>query len=156
MPKLPAQEDQEMIKKLRDWFSGGSKAQEVVSAGFKAGNGQLMPVPSAEAEPARYEGRPLLILLENYVLDLIGEIPANKQQGLREITQKVFGGGDDWRATMRQTLHLEPAIDENILALWRRNQEIAANAHTNINPIQFAKMIADTNFAPFLERNHQE
>jgi hypothetical protein len=31
-------------------------------------------LPSAEAEPERYKGRPLLVILENYILDCIGAI----------------------------------------------------------------------------------
>jgi hypothetical protein len=38
----------------------------------------------------RYAGRPLLILLENYVLSCIGQLPVDKEAGLLSITQRVF------------------------------------------------------------------
>lgn len=145
-----------MIEKLTRWLSREPKRQDAVSAGFQSGDGQPMPVPSVEAEPERYEGRPLLILLENYVLDVLGEVDAGKQQSLREMTQKVFGGGEDWRETLRETLHLDSTTDESLLELWERNQQIAANANISLHPIQFAKMVADTNFVPLIEGRSQE
>src|SRR5688500_18555506 len=99
-------------------------------------------VPSAEAEPERYKGRPLLVLLENYVLDVIGELSSEQNEGLRRITQRVFGGGDDWRGTLRATLDLREALDSEIQRLWERNREIASQNGTSLHPIQFAKMIA--------------
>ena len=43
----------------------------------------------------RYKGKPLLILLENYVLDCIGCMPKDKVQAITTLTQRVYGGGDD-------------------------------------------------------------
>jgi hypothetical protein len=36
---------------------------------------------SKEAEPERYAGKPLLVLLENFVLHSIGELPPDKNGG---------------------------------------------------------------------------
>jgi hypothetical protein len=47
------------------------------------------PVPSAEVEPDRYKGRPLLIVMENYVLDGIGKLTPDKQEGIRKIVARV-------------------------------------------------------------------
>ena len=54
-----------------------------------------MDLHSSNVEPERYAVRPLLIILENYILDCIGELPPPRQAGLRAIVQRVFGGGDD-------------------------------------------------------------
>ena len=104
-------------------------------------------IPSPYAEPERYKGRPLLILLENYVLDCIGELPPDKQALARSTVQRVFGGGDDWRATMRERLQLVPTMDEALRGMWARNQELAKQSRQELQPIQFAKMVADQNFA---------
>ncbi len=64
----------------------------------------------------RYEGRPLLILLENYVLSCIGCLPEEKVPALTGVVQKVYGGGDDWKATLRSTLNLEDALDDELEA----------------------------------------
>jgi hypothetical protein len=109
-----------------------------------------MNLPSPYAEPERYKGRPLLILLENYVLDCIGELPEDKQALGRAIVQRAFGGGDDWRATIRERLQLDPAIDEALRVMWIRNQELAKQHHQELHGVQFAKMVADENFAQLI------
>ena len=106
-----------------------------------------MNLPSPQAEPERYKGRPLLIILENYVLDCIGELPPEKQALARTTVQRVFGGGEDWRATMREQLQLAPTMDDALRGMWTRNQELARQHHQELHPIQFAKMVADENFA---------
>jgi hypothetical protein len=105
------------------------------------------PLPSAEAEPARYAGRPLLIVLENYVLDCIGELQPDKQALARSVVARVWGGGDDWKATVREQLHLEPSMDEALRGMWLRNQELAKRHKQPLHCIQFAKMVVDQNFA---------
>jgi len=107
-------------------------------------------VPSQSAEPERYQGRPLLVILENYVLDTIGCLSADKQQGIRSVVQKAFGGGADWKATVRQRLHLAATIDSSFIGMWNRNQEIAEQAGQTLHPIQFAKMVVDKNFAALI------
>jgi hypothetical protein len=59
---------------------------------FKKKSPASAPLHSAEAEPERYSGRPLLIVLENYVLDCIGELGPDKQALARSVVQRVWGG----------------------------------------------------------------
>ena len=106
-----------------------------------------VPLPSIEPEPERYAGRPLLIVLENYVLDCIGELQPEKQALARSVVQRVWNGGDDWKATVREQLRLEPTMDEALRGMWSRNQELAKKHNQPLHPIQFAKMIVDQNFA---------
>jgi hypothetical protein len=105
------------------------------------------PLPSAEVEPERYVGRPLLVVLENYVLDCIGELPPDKQALAHSVMQRVWGGGDDWKATVRAQLELEPSVDEALRGMWSRNQELARQQRQQSNAVQFAKMVVDQNFA---------
>ena len=79
------------------------------------------PHPSSD----RYKGKPLLILLENYILDCIGCLPPEKVPTLTSLVQRVYGGGHDWKVTLRSTLHLEDALDENLKQTWLRNQDLA-------------------------------
>ena len=104
-------------------------------------------LPFVEAEPNRYAGRPLLIVLENYVLDCIGELPPDKQGSARSVVQRVWAGGEDWKATVRAQLHLEPSVEEALRGMWSRNQELAKQHDEPLHPIQFAKMVVDQNFA---------
>lgn len=110
-----------------------------------------MRIPSPDAEPERYAGRPLLIVLENHVLDCIGELPADKQALARSVVQRVWGGGDDWKATLRETLRMEPTVDEALRGMWSRNQQLAKQHSQVLSGVQFAKMVADQNFAHLIE-----
>jgi len=107
-------------------------------------------LPSQHAEPERYRGRPLLIVLENYVLAAIGVLPQDAHQRLAQLVKSVFGGDDDWQRTVRQQLELSEAIDESFRQLWDRNQAVAKEQEIELHPIQFAKMVVDTNFAELI------
>ena len=117
---------------------------------LKRGKGGTQ-LPSKEAEPERYKGRPLLIVLEQYVLSCIGEGSAETDARMLAIVQRVWGGGEDWQKTVRDTLQLEAGIDDAIRDLWSKNQQIARQANTDLHPVQFAKMFVDTNFVPLIE-----
>src|SRR5438105_4105200 len=93
----------------------------------------------------RYKGKPLLLVLENYVLDCIGVLPSDKVTTITQIVQRVFGGGDDWKATVRATLHLEDSVDNNLRQLWERNQQMARDANKVLSPEDFARIIVDDN-----------
>jgi hypothetical protein len=108
------------------------------------------PFPSVDAESDRYTGRPLLIVLENYVLDCIGALQPEKETLARSVVQRVWGGGDDWKATVRAQLHLPANLDESLRGMWARNQELAKQHNQPLLPIQFAKMIVDQNFASLI------
>jgi hypothetical protein len=99
----------------------------------------------------RYKGKPLLILLESYILDCIGCLPKEKVPRITSMIQRVYGGGDDWKATLRSTLHLDDALDENLRQMWVRNQDLARQAEQTLSPEDFARMIVDQNFASFIE-----
>jgi len=107
--------------------------------------------PSAEYEPARYEGRPLLVILENYVLDCIGALPPDKQQEVAAVVRRVWGG-TDWKESVRLEFELPESLDDGIRAMWARNQDIARQNRTQLHPVQFAKMFVDANFAHLFEK----
>src|SRR5262245_47773912 len=97
--------------------------------------------------PERYRGRPLLILIENYILDAIGELQPEKVDGVAAAIRRVWGGGPDWRATFRTALDVDESIDDELRRLWVRNREIAQGRAEVLTPEDFARMIADENFA---------
>ena len=106
-----------------------------------------MSLPTPHHEPERYEEKPLLIVLENYVLDTIGELPIDRQVGVRQIVQNVFGGDDDWRRTVRSRLALPDTLDDALRQAWQQNQDLARQNEVDLHPVHFAKMIVDTSFA---------
>lgn len=99
----------------------------------------------------RYAGKPLLIVLENYVLDCIGHFPEDKRATIVAVVNRVFGGGDDWKAAVRANLQLDESLDEHIRQMWARNQEIASETGQTLTPMDFAKMVVDENFSSLIE-----
>jgi hypothetical protein len=105
-----------------------------------------MALPTDGPEPDRYRGRPLLILLENYVLAAISVIDPETHRTLTAAVQRVYGGGDDWWATLRSVLQLPDRFDGDIREMWDKNKDLAHIDGKLITPVQFAKLFVDSNF----------
>jgi hypothetical protein len=89
----------------------------------------------------------LLVLLENYVLSCIGQLPRDKESRLSSITEHVFGGGSDWKTTLRARLQLSDTIDFILCQMWTTNQKRAQLVNQSLSPEDFARMVVDQNFA---------
>ena len=110
-----------------------------------------MELPSAAAEMDRYEQRPLLLVLENYILDCIGELEEEKNAGMTTLIRKIFGGEGDWRATVEEALEFDSSLGDALREMWQKNQQIAAAEKFELHPVQFAKMCAEENFSQYFE-----
>jgi hypothetical protein len=109
------------------------------------------PVPQQEDPGARSRGKPLLFLLEDYVLDTIGALDPEKGRNMPSLIRPVFGGGDDWRATLRTVLDLGDTVDDSIRRQWERNQKIARENNVTLTPQDFARLVVDQNFSRLLD-----
>ncbi|WP_431513054.1 hypothetical protein [Variovorax sp. DAIF25] len=110
------------------------------------------PLRSEGADPGRYAGRPLLLILENLVLHSIGQLPDDKKTVMLSVVQKTFGGGDSWAETLKRELDLGPSIEDSFRLLWEKNSAIAAKEGVSLQPMQFARMVVDSNFASLIDR----
>ena len=63
--------------------------------------------------------------------------------------QRVWGGGDDWKETVRRNSAKNQAWT-NPRGMWSQNQELAKQHNRPLHPIQFAKMIVDQSFASLI------
>jgi hypothetical protein len=104
----------------------------------------------ANAETDRYEGRPLLAIVENYVLAAIGALPRSRAVGTLKVVQRLLGGGGDWMETVRQQLGLERGVDEELRTLWSQNRRAAEANGDELSPADFARLVADENFAALI------
>jgi len=103
-------------------------------------------LPSSYVEPERYKGRPLLSILENYVLSCIGALTPEQEAGMAAIVQRVWQGSSDWKKTVREHLDMKDTLDQSLRDMWARNLEAAKRGGKEIHPVQFAKLVADKNF----------
>jgi hypothetical protein len=104
----------------------------------------------AALDSDRYKGKPLLILLENYVLDCIDSLPKDKAAAIIAMVQRVYGGDADWKATLRSTLHLDDSLDERLRRMWVRNQDRSRKANQTLVPEDFARIVVDQNFSALI------
>ncbi len=97
----------------------------------------------------RYDGKPLLRLLDLYVLRAIGELPPDQEDGLKRIAPKLqalFGGGGQWHEAVECVGLMDADTPQQIRGMWARNQEIARANGLTLTPEEFAMMVVDDNF----------
>jgi hypothetical protein len=92
----------------------------------------------------RYEGRPLLRLLDCYVLALTEHLDPEMERKVAKLVKTQFGGGSDWKASLRVGIKLPPDMDERIRELWRRQPP-------GVDPIAFTLVVSDENFRPMID-----
>lgn len=116
--------------------------------GKKDQRDQATPSPAKdEVLRSRYQGRPLLLILDNYIADCLGTLAPDKSASIRAIVKKVFGGGDDWKQTVRQKLKLHESVDDSIRKAWSKFQI----ANPGVSPFAFAAAFSDRYFAPLID-----
>jgi hypothetical protein len=92
--------------------------------------------------PDRYGHNPMLVLVENYILDAIGLLETKKADTLNVIVCRTFGG-TDWRKTLASQLQLPADTPASLKKLWKQRQEEAAAKQEDLTPELFAQQIAD-------------
>lgn len=93
--------------------------------------------------PNRYEGRPILVFIENYGLAVLGHLPPDKEARISKLVQHTWGGGEDWMQTVRSQLDWRPSIDQTIRKNWQRYQDAARSQAVPESAAEFAMMFAD-------------
>jgi hypothetical protein len=99
-----------------------------------------------DAVPERYEKNPMLAVLENYVLDAIGKLEADKAEMLNKMICQTFGG-TDWRKVVRDQFDLPRETEENLRAMWKQAQEEAEVEQEDLSAEEFARDVVDELFS---------
>ncbi len=96
-------------------------------------------------EIPRYRASPVDFFFEQYILDVLGELPVATSHKIQAMDlKKIFKTrSNDWRQSVREVLHLSETIDIAILDLWYRNQDIARAKMVKYAPQQFAMDFVD-------------
>ena len=98
----------------------------------------------------RYQGKPLLRLLEFYVLKAIGELSRESEESLNAMAPKlqaIYGGDGRWEDAIARAIHMPDTMPQAIRDMWSRNLKIARDNNLTLTPQQFAEMFVDNNFA---------
>jgi hypothetical protein len=97
----------------------------------------------------RYEGKPLLRLVELYILYTLNELPVAEQESLNRLAPKlqtVYGGNGAWHEAVEAAVRMPAEMPQFIRDMWEKNLEIArANNVPALAPQKFAEMFVDEN-----------
>jgi|ERR1700682_3220533 hypothetical protein len=101
----------------------------------------------------RYASRPLLRLLDDYVLDVIGALPDETHPVLLEVVRLAYpdAPGRTWREVLENELQLEPDLKRRILSMWRDYQQFIAAEGETADSSLFAVSFVDENFTPLVD-----
>lgn len=97
----------------------------------------------------RYDGRPLLRLLECYVMWCAGVLDDSTAKKLASMTpqlQATYGTSGSWQELVAEQLQFSPDLQSHIHKLWQQNANASAN-QTRLSPEHFAQYIVDENFS---------
>jgi hypothetical protein len=101
------------------------------------------------SDNSRYDGKPLLRLLELYILNALNELPPPEQEALQRLApklQSVYGGKGQWHEAIEAAVHMPAEMPRMIRDMWDKNLEIAgANNVPPLTPQKFAEMFVDEN-----------
>jgi len=101
------------------------------------------------SDNVRYDGKPLLRLLELYILKALDELPAVEQETLTRLAPKlqaIYGGNGQWHEAIEAAVHMPKDMAQVIRDMWAKNLEIAkAKNVPALSAQQFAEMFVDEN-----------
>lgn len=104
---------------------------------------------AAASTDARYTGKPLLRLLDSYVLLAIDALDVDQAAALRALEPKlttIFGREGAWDAMVAAELDLPAELPQRIMEAWRDGHAKAASYGITLDPREFAALFVDTNF----------
>lgn len=100
----------------------------------------------------RYDGKPLVRLLDAYVLWSIGMLPPEQDALFQQMTPKLRQvwnrQGERWYDVVASEMGFPETMPASIRAIWEKNQAIAEVNNTTLSPTDFAYMFVDQNFVP--------
>ncbi len=92
----------------------------------------------------RYEGRPLLRLLDCYVLAVIGQLDQEAETRAASAVKVLLGGGPDWTGTLRRSIKLPDDMDRRIQQLWSEQP-------VGTDPLTFMLAVSNGTFLPMID-----
>ena len=101
-------------------------------------------------DTARYEGKPLLRLLELYVLWASDKLSDEDEARIFAMAPKLsetFGGDGSWQSAIATAMQFPANMPQLIAENWTKNRALAEAEGVDLLPQQFAESFVDTNFA---------
>ena len=96
----------------------------------------------------RYKDKPLLRLLELYVLDAIGKLEEKDRALLEQMTPKLcetFGTKGTWKQAIAKGMEFPSHMPSLIAENWEKNLKLAKEQKLQLNPQEYAMQFVDNN-----------
>jgi hypothetical protein len=101
------------------------------------------------SDNSRYDSKPLLRLLELYVLKALDELPLPEQEALNKLAPKLqvlYGGEGQWHEAIEAAVRMPADMPQLIREMWAKSLEIAeANNVPALSAQKFAELFVDEN-----------
>lgn len=97
----------------------------------------------------RYEGKPLLRLLECYVLAAIDQLDERQRETLQRMEPElavVYSRNDTWFEIIHDEMKFPASLPMKIRDVWENNLERLRASGVAIDPNEFAMTFVDQNF----------
>jgi len=94
----------------------------------------------------RYQGKPFLLLLEKYILFVIGELKPSDLENLEKMTpnlQRTFNQKGGWSEIIAGQMDLSRDDVDSIKRNWDENRRRAQVERKTVDPQAFAQFVAD-------------
>lgn len=93
-------------------------------------------------EADRYEGRPLLRLLDCYILEVIGQLDERQRETLVRMEPKLqltFKSSGSWANILEEQMDFMPSVPGKIRDFWLGYQQHARSQVKDPNPFEFVR-----------------
>jgi hypothetical protein len=97
----------------------------------------------------RYKNRPLVRLLECFVLKAIGQLPQEDESKLDTMTPKLeqtYNLNGSWDEIVMQIMKFPNDMSQQISIIWEKNCKLAEENNEVLIPQHFAEIFVDHNF----------
>ncbi len=97
----------------------------------------------------RYDGKPLIRLLECYVLWAITELDDSQQATLSTMTpklQETYGKQGQWHEIIASIMDFPSNMPDLVNDMWHKNKAVSLDKGVQLTPQQFAEVFVDQNF----------
>lgn len=102
----------------------------------------------------RYHNNPLLRLLDCYILDAIGQLPAEQAKTLDKLEprfQETFGESGTWREIVEAQMGFSKVAAQEMRAFWEGYLQQAKHQGVPVGPNEFVIDFVKQNFRSLLD-----
>lgn len=98
----------------------------------------------------RYQGKPMLVYLDAYVLDALGALEPEKSAGFQDMLPKLRAAlnteADTWQQVVERTMEMPPDSVDALRAMWERHVYETINAGGTPDVLEWTHALVDARF----------